>query len=85
MQENLSLCGCKVMSVNVHLYCFFMCFLVPDLYWDDCVELCGDKRGSHWANCGFHVVMDFPVQHLCVARYALFTHYSPLNCRGVFW
>lgn len=54
----------------------FMHFLVPNLYWDDCVELCGDKRGSHWADCGFHVVMDFPVQHLHVARYALSTDAS---------
>lgn len=53
-----------------------MHFLVSNVCWDDCVELCGDKRESHWADCGFHVVMDFPVQHLHVARYALSTHAS---------
>lgn len=65
-----SFCGCKVTSVNVCLCCF-SCFLVSYLYRDDCVELCGDERGSHWANHGLHVVMDIPVQHLPVARCAV--------------
>lgn len=47
--------------------------LVSYQYWNDPVELCGERRQLDWAGPDFHIIMYLTLQQLCVARYAVCT------------
>ncbi len=62
--------------------------LVSNLYWDDPVELCGERRHLNREDPDFHITPYVTLQHLCVDRYAhkLSTHINlTLNCIHLFW
>jgi len=52
----------------------FVCSPVSNLYRDDPVELCGERRQLCRASPDVCVIMHLALQYLCLARYAVFAH-----------
>lgn len=48
--------------------------LVSDLYWDDRVELCGERRQLYRAGPDIHIIVYLTLQHIYMARYAEYSH-----------
>lgn len=59
--------------------------VVSTLYWDDRVELCGERRQLRWAGPDFHIIMYIALQHLCVARYAQPTTHIKICINQSWW
>ena len=48
--------------------------VVSDLYWDDRVELCGERRQLHRAGPDIHIIVYLTLQLVSMARYAEYFH-----------